>query len=572
MVYYKLFSLSFLYFTIKIALIFIITILLQPCVICILLKSERINCDYIKRNLYFVTMASKANRNLNKKKISTQNLPFQGVNGNICFNIVKEEEQDEKVVLELECGNKCRPKCDEKKSDFDCEDYLRKLVKSHHSTLRVAFALSPDATLAANCNGENGGSTAFGGGNNLVFDQNGFIVPSLGINSSLLWKNFYLSLLSKVANYVKGIKNIQVITTQTPQQALDLLDQGQVALIASPQPITRALLEDYAAIGVSGVSITRVLLAYEGSLMQSPPPEPIPMFCTESSLVNFLNTFLSNQDLEELTFEEAIEQLAANIEILTDIRDALIIVNTEEQEEYLNERFGIPKENIIVDPTVPQCPAQLSALLNKYADELDLNICDIVYLGYYPVDCPAAAVDTPIMIFEPGQMGTFLFGTPLTLPPQLQSNAFGWVLPQWANNLQLWLQLAYDQVINDLRNKGNKHKNYLGGFYPDGKDYFGCDSKGFCMPSINTFTGTLSTSTTGFPPVQFPVGAFGTNVSYSGCLPAPFIPLCPQFSLCQHFIPAAAVYEVFLPELQCLKKPSKVTIGGQGSPINPQQW
>lgn len=562
-------------------------------------------------------MASKANRKLNKKKIVTQNLPAQEVDWNVYFSLSKEESKEEpkeekKEKVALECGDKCHPKYDsdddsdddksekkkyddkydkkhdnkcDKKSEFDCEDYLRRLIKNHYSTLRVAFALGPDATLPANCpengngNGENGaaGNSITVGRNanrannsfnisnvnnvtNITFDQNGFVVPSLGINSSLLWQNFYLSLLTKVASYVKGIKNIQVITTRTPQEALDLLAQGQVALVASPQPITRALLEKYAAIGVSGVNITRVLLAFEGIAIEG-ETEPF-VLCPDATLVNELNELLGEENLATLTFEELASLLTDAIAATEN--NFIIIVNTEEQEEYLNENFGIPLENIVVDPTVPQCPEQLSALLNKYAPEEPegFEICNIVYFGYYPVDCPAAAVAPPTTEFTQDDVDNetvFLFGTVVTLPPQLQSNAFGWVLPQWANNLQLWLQLAYDQVINDLRNKGHKHKkNPLGGFYPDGKSY----SSGFCQPANNTFGTTFTSTSTGFPPVRFPVGAFGTNVSYSGCFPTPFIPLCPQFSLCQHYIPAAAVYEVFLPELQCLKKPGKVSIGG----------
>lgn len=541
---------------------------------------------------------SKANSKLNKKKTLTKNLPTEELDWNVYFNISKEESQEdvvkgknEKVALKCDDGSCSKydsdddSDCEDKKTEyFDCKAYMRALGKNHYSTFRVAFAVSPDATLPANCNGNGngngtggGGSGAggagfggagFGGVNGLIFDQNGFVVPSLGINSSVLWQNFYLSLLRKVASYVKGIKNIEVVYTQTPQQALDLLDQGQVALVASPVPITRALLEDHAAIGVSAVNINRILLAY--NLVIDGDGEDGEVACGPGTFVVELNGNLAELNGNP-TFDQVVEAIRDAAEATQNDTDAtndfLIIVNTEEQEEFLVS-VGIPADNIVVDPTVPQCPEQLNDLIEKYTEddgELTggLTVCDIAYFGYYPVDCPAATEDIQDPVATPTADSDGLFGLVVNLPPELTSSAFGWVLPKYANNLQLWLQLAYDRVIHGLRGKTCKGKRSpLSGFYPDGRNYSGCGSSGFCVASNNNVGGNNVTSTnTGFPPVQFPIGAFGTNVSYSGCFPVPFLPLCPQFSLCQRFIPAAAAFEVFLPELDCEVKAGKVSIG-----------
>lgn len=388
-----------------------------------------------------------------------------------------------------------------------CESYLNKL-KAHTSILRVAIAFGADANPPG-------------------VDRSN----PLNLGSSAIWRKFYLDLLKRVVSHIKGIKKIELIEVATPQEAIDLLDQGQVDMVGSPYPITRKLLEEYSALAVSCVCIDSVLLAYFNFAFTVDQRLP----CDDlGSLGGQLNAALI--DIGFPTFDQLCQIVGEAAQNIED-DDYIVIVNTQEQKETVQD-CGVPAENIEVNPTIPQSPEELVALLLPYAEEF--GSCNVAYLGYYPVateealggiappqDVTTANLSAPLQSEPvPREVAEQPFGVPVRLPPELVSIAFGWIFPKYANNLLLWFQLAYDRICP-------------------------CEETRFpsliCYPANQRLQGNT-------------VGAFGPNVSYRGCLPFPFCPVCCQFSIRNRFIPEAALYEVFLPTLHCIKPNKKIKI------------
>lgn len=342
--------------------------------------------------------------------------------------------------------------------------------------------------------------------------------------SSDPWKLLYLCLLNKVLSYIPKVKDVCLTITSTPEEAIQLLIRGDVSLVVSPTLITRKLLERVSAIGISCADVDSAISAYTIIAMEGMGR---PLRCRQT-FTDFLDILLIQSGNQTYTYREIAIIIRRASERST--RDYRIIVNTREQEEFLNEISGIPLENIIVDPTVPQTQQQISDLLDKYAVN-GIKRCDIVYFGYYPSNCPAAIEN----LFFPGEVSTdfpFINYVNVILPPELSSSAFGWLVNSSNTNLLLWLQLAYDRAIKDLN---------LTPFYPTFENIssiFGCCTfSNFLRPSSN-------------------VGAFGPNVAYNSCLPFPFLPLPMQYSLCQRYIPVVAIYEELLPSIKECKKSS----------------
>lgn len=282
------------------------------------------------------------------------------------------------------------------------------------------------------------------------------------------WTGAMVELLKAMVSRIPGIYKIRIVAAETVEESRSLVETGQVAFDITPVFINRDTLDTFSYLAISKNNTNSFVVAFT---VQG---------CPENSTTVLLQNFLTTNP----SYEQLINFINSSLNM------PLVIIN--------NTAFYPPLVTTAPTQVIPTTPQQLLNLIQQIAAFNQTDICDTLYLGPYPT-CPAALENLP-----PG----LVISRIVIEPDEFVSEAYGWTMPKYVPNLQLWLQLALDQVIS-------------------------CNGYKKIAKEFSLFPNT--------------------------CALIPLIAPPPLYSVCQRFIPATMPYEILLPDPECIE-PHKVII------------